>query len=246
MRRAVRDMSAAAAFASEPLAIVLALLLMGLGGSATHCVGMCGPFVVAQAGAVAGARAGEGDAFLSRLRGASLLPYQLGRATTYAALGAASAGLVEFVANLAGFRLLAALFLCLAAMALLARAIGRSLPLADRLASRLAPAGPPAVARDLMADPRGWRGYALGLALGVLPCGFLYAALAAASAAGSAPAGAVAMAAFALGTAPGLVVAGWAGALFARRHARLFSVLSTIAMLASAALLLSMALRLVT
>ena len=56
----------------------------------------------------------------------------------------------------------------------------------------------------------------------------------------------VAMAAFALGTAPGLLAAGWAGALFARRHARLFAVLSTVAMLASAALLLSMALRLVT
>jgi sulfite exporter TauE/SafE len=54
------------------------------------------------------------------------------------------------------------------------------------------------------------------------------------------------MAAFALGTAPGLLAAGWAGALFARRHARLFAVLSTAAMLASAALLLSMALRLVT
>ena len=41
-------------------------------------------------------------------------------------------------------------------------------------------------------------------------------------------------------------LAGWAGALFARRHARSFAVLSTLAMLASAALLLSMALRLVT
>ncbi|MFM8990546.1 MAG: sulfite exporter TauE/SafE family protein [Alphaproteobacteria bacterium] len=239
-------MSDAAIPSGDPLAIAFALLLMGLGGSATHCVGMCGPFVVAQAGAVAGARAVEGNRVLARLRGASLLPYQLGRATTYAALGAASAGLVDFVANLAGFRILAALFLCAAAIALLARAIGRSLPLVDRFAARLVPAGPPAFARDLMADPRGWRGYALGMALGFLPCVFLYAALAAASAAGGAAAGAAAMAAFALGTAPGLLAAGWAGALFARRHARLFAVLSTLAMLASAALLLSMALRLVT
>jgi hypothetical protein len=164
---------------------------------------------------------------LARLRGASLLPYQLGRATTYAALGAASAGLVGFVANLPGFRILAALLLCLAAASMLARAVGRSLPLLDRIASRVLPSAPPQVARDLMADPRGWRGYALGVALGFLPCGFLYAALAAASAAGGA-------------------AAGWAGALFARRHARLFAVLSTVAMLASAALLLSMALRLVT
>lgn len=232
-----------------PAGMALALLLMGLGGSATHCVGMCGPFVVAQAGAVAGVRAMEGaagrPAMLARLGGASLLPYHLGRATTYAALGAASAGLVDFVVNLAGFRVLAALLLCLAAAALLARAVGRSLPVLDALARRFLPSGPPRIARGLLDDPRGWRGYALGVALGFLPCGLLYAALAAAAAAGSAAAGAAAMAAFAFGTAPGLLVAGWAGALFARRHARLFAVLSTLAMLASAALLLSMALRLV-
>jgi len=238
--------SALATVAADTATLAGALLLMGLGGSATHCIGMCGPFVVAQAGAVAAARAGKGPGMLARLRGASLLPYQLGRATTYAALGAASAGLVDFVANVSGFRILAALLLCLAAASMLARAVGRSLPILDRMASRVLPSGPLPVARDLMADPRGWRGYALGVALGFLPCGFLYAALAAASAAGGVAAGAVAMAAFALGTAPGLAVAGWAGALFARRHARSFAVLSTLAMLASAALLLSMALRLVT
>ena len=232
-------MSALATVAADTATLAGALLLMGLGGSATHCIGMCGPFVVAQAGAVAAARAGKGPGMLARLRGASLLPYQLGRATTYAALGAASAGLVDFVANVSGFRILAALLLCLAAASMLARAVGRSLPILDRMASRVLPSGPLPVARDLMADPR-------GVALGFLPCGFLYAALAAASAAGGAAAGAVAMAAFALGTAPGLAVAGWAGALFARRHARSFAVLSTLAMLASAALLLSMALRLVT
>ena len=238
-------MTAEPGIPSDPATLVLALFLMGLGGSATHCVGMCGPFVVAQAGAVLAARAGEaGGGMLRRLRGASLLPYHLGRATTYAALGGASAGLVGFVANLASFRVLAALLLSIAAMALLARAVGRSLPLVDRLAARILPSRPPAIARDLMEDPRGWRGYALGVALGFLPCGLLYAALAAASAAGGVVVGAAAMAAFALGTAPGLLAAGWAGALFARRHARAFAVLSTLAMLGSAALLLAMALRL--
>jgi sulfite exporter TauE/SafE len=209
--------SAVASFAVDPAALAGALLLMGLGGSVTHCIGMCGPFVVAQAGAVAAARAGKGPGMLARLRGASLLPYQLGRATTYAALGAASAGLVGFVANLPGFRILAALLLCLAAASMLARAVGRSLPLLDRIASRVLPSAPPQVARDLMADPRGWRGYALGVVLGFLPCGLLWGALAAAGGAGGAGAGALAMGAFTLGTLPALVGVGYAGALFGRR-----------------------------
>ncbi|MBM3630274.1 MAG: hypothetical protein FJX21_21000 [Alphaproteobacteria bacterium] len=68
-------------------AIAFALFLIGLGGSATHCVGMCGPFVVAQAGP----RAEEGNRVLARLRGASLLRHQLGRATTYAPTGTGQA-----------------------------------------------------------------------------------------------------------------------------------------------------------
>jgi sulfite exporter TauE/SafE len=56
--------SAAASFAVDPAALAGALLLMGLGGSVTHCIGMCGPFVVAQAGAVAAARAGKGPAII--------------------------------------------------------------------------------------------------------------------------------------------------------------------------------------
>ena len=44
-----------------------------------------------------------------------------------------------------------------------------------------------------MTVPSGWRHYALGVALGFLPCGLLYGALAAAAAAGAAVSGAFAM-----------------------------------------------------
>jgi uncharacterized protein len=53
--------------------------------------------------------------------------------------------------------------------------------------------------------------------LGLLPCGFLYAALLAAAASGGAIAGALAMAAFALGTIPALAVVGVAGTALLRR-----------------------------
>ena len=59
--------------------------------------------------------------------------------------------------------------------------------------------------------------YGLGVVLGFLPCGLLYGALAAAGGTGSAIDGALAMAAFAVGTVPALVATGWGGLLVRRR-----------------------------
>lgn len=236
-----------AAAGGDLAALVVALLVMGLAGSFTHCVGMCGPFVIAQVTAgLEASDAPQGYGTLQRLRGAALLPYHLGRMTTYTALGAASAGVLGFVANNAGFRAIAAILLVLASLAMIAQALGRSLPLVDRLLP--SSAGVPGGARlsGLFAQPRGWRGYALGVALGFIPCGMLYAAVAASSAAGSVAGGALAMLAFALGTVPGLLGVGWAGLLFGRGWQRVSAVLAPAMMLLSAVLLLGMALRIVT
>src|SRR5918997_758736 len=74
--------------------------------------------------------------------------------------------------------------------------------------------------RPLLLAPTGWRGpLLLGLSLSALPCGLLYGALVAAASAGSALAGALAMAAFALGTVPALVGVGLLGRFFGRRWA---------------------------
>jgi len=72
-------------------------------------------------------------------------------------------------------------------------------------------------ARPLLVDPSGWRGYALGVVLGFLPCGLLWGALVAASGSGSAWKGGAAMAAFVLGTVPSLVAVGYVGVFFGRR-----------------------------
>jgi sulfite exporter TauE/SafE len=64
-----------------------ALALVGLIGGALHCAPMCGPFVLAQS---VGTRKGGPGARLSEV---ALLPYHLGRLTTYAALGALSGAL---------------------------------------------------------------------------------------------------------------------------------------------------------
>ena len=185
--------------------VAFALLLAGLAGGFVHCAAMCGPFVMAQAVQHLDA------APLRRLAGAALLPYHLGRATSYAALGAVLGGAGGAIGDLPGARFVLATALALAALLFCLQAFGRlpsGLGGGAWFASRL---------RPYLEDSSGLRGYVLGVGLGFLPCGFLYGALAAAAGTGSAAAGALALASFALGTVPALLLVGFAGAMAARR-----------------------------
>ena len=81
-------------------ALMGALFLAGLAGGVSHCAAMCGPFVLAQAGAVASA----GGPVLARLAGAALLPYQAGRLLGYSALGGLAGGAAGLVSLASGLR----------------------------------------------------------------------------------------------------------------------------------------------
>src|SRR4051794_26193908 len=70
----------------------MGMLLAGATASPLHCAPMCGGFVLGQ---VSDRMARLPSAHLSecqRLRSASLMPYHLGRLTTYSALGLAAGG----------------------------------------------------------------------------------------------------------------------------------------------------------
>jgi len=184
--------------------IAAALALAGFAGSFLHCAAMCGPFVMAQTLARLEA------APLQRLQGAVLLPYHLGRATSYILLGAALGALGGAIADLPGARYAFAAALGLGGVLFALQAFGRS-------GATLGGFWLTSSVRSLLEAPTGLRGYALGVALGFLPCGFLYGALAAAAGAGSAAGGALAMAGFVIGTAPALLAVGFAGAMAAKR-----------------------------
>jgi sulfite exporter TauE/SafE len=214
--RQIAEYCGAEASTNAPL--LLALFLAGLSGGTTHCVGMCGPFVLGFSGARA---LGPGPQPLSewrRLSGAALVPYHLGRATTYLALGVAAALVTGGLTQASGYRWIAALPLLATAAAFALIAVGAAVPsLAGGLPRRYASGTVASLAGPFLREPLGWRGYGAGVALGFLPCGLVYAAVAAAASTGVAPAAALGMLAFTLGTVPGLVAVAWLGALAARR-----------------------------
>ena len=170
--------------------LILALFMAGLVGSAGHCAGMCGPFVLAQVGA----RVGFG-----RLGGAALLPYHIGRGTTYIALGMLLAAPIGLLSRLEPLRWIPALMLVAAAALFLLQALRGWNVIGSGVPGFLQHAG------GLFAKPLGWRGYALGVVLGFLPCGLLYAALGAAAATADPIAAGAGMLGFVLGTIPMLV-----------------------------------------
>lgn len=242
-----RFLSACGAVFTTQGGLIGSLFAGGLIGGVSHCAGMCGPFVLAQTTARLSCVAAQSMSELSRIRGAALVPYHLGRIATYATLGALSGAAAGGLMRLSGVEWLAAALLVVAAVFFLAYGLNA--------VRALLPAGgitPSSIGRALARwtgpwfdRPIGWRGFGLGLALGFLPCGLLYGALAAAGAGGSALAGAIGMAAFALGTVPGLVAVGLAGHLAARRFRNLVAPVGAVLMVLNAAALAWFAWRLV-
>jgi hypothetical protein len=211
---------------------LLGLFLAGLAGSTMHCVPMCGGFVLGQVADRMARLPATRFCEWQRIGQGALLPYHAGRLTTYAALGA-----------LAGATFSRMPWLALASPALLL--LGAALFLAH--ATRIlrgpdrAPAGW-ARAIGRLAQRAGG-GYPLGVVLGFLPCGFLYAALAIAAAGGDPVIGALGMLAFGAGTVPALAAAGIAGHSAARHWPRAIAAAAPAVMLLNAGLLTLLALR---
>ena len=222
------------------------LFVAGLAGSLAHCVGMCGPFVLSQVTARLQDQPAAKMKELSRLSGAALVPYHLGRITTYAALGGMTALLSGGVVAFGGLRYLASALLLLAALFFLGYA-ARSLKIPLPTFGNKGPARQfkflTHLTRSLLDRPTGWRGYGLGLALGFLPCGLLYGALAAAASTADPLAGIFGMIAFALGTVPALLGVGLIGHVAAARWNALVVGIAPVLLLINGGFLVMMAWR---
>lgn len=179
-----------------------------LGGG--HCLVMCGGFLAAFSGACqTGVTPMLPAAKLARRQ----LPYNLGRITTYAILGATfgqlggiALGAVDWLSLQRAVFVVANMFLLSLGIGLVWKHEGvASLQRAGgALFARTAPLIRPLTTID-SASAR----YAMGMVWGLVPCALIYAMLPIALFSGGAPQGAAVMLAFGLGTLPNLVAAGW-------------------------------------
>lgn len=184
-------------------ALLPAMLALGL-ASGLHCVGMCGGIVTAFSA--------RRTIALVPARRPRPLAFNAGRIATYAALGAAAGALGGAVPLMQGALPAQTMLFVLANAALIlaglylagaGRLLGRLEGLAAPLWRRVQPA-----ALALMRARSPLAPFGAGMVWGLLPCAMVYGALAAATLAGGAPGGALAMLAFGLGTLPWLLGAG--------------------------------------
>jgi sulfite exporter TauE/SafE len=167
--------------------------LLGLLGS-LHCAGMCGPLALAipvKSNSMVGLVFGR-------------LAYNLGRVTTYSLLGAlfGLAGQSVAVLGLQRWLSVAAGILILIAVVVGARMSSRPIRAVDWLKSLFAK----------LLHNQTWTGtYALGVLNGLLPCGLVYVACAAASTSAGLLSGMAYMIAFGTGTIPMMLAIGLAG-----------------------------------
>lgn len=168
---------------------VVAGLGIGLAGS-FHCVGMCGPLALSLPF--------RGNSFAERL--SQIVQYNLGRAITYALLGML-AGAVGSTSQVLGFQKYLSIILGIAILLFLflPKLFRRSsvyfqLPGYNRVQS--------AIGSRLRSQQRWYTFFGVGMLNGLLPCGLVYLAIAAAMATGAILPGAALMFFFGLGTFP--------------------------------------------
>jgi hypothetical protein len=216
--------------------LIASLFLGGLVGSLTHCAMMCSPFVLAQS---------EAGPVLERPARSLLLPYHLGRMTTYIGLGVLFHSVVNLAYLFSGARVLISAPLLMLAGVLFLISVFPSLSSLFPWAKPLSlPSGflaiggrTSALMRSTSPLPR----YGLGILLGFMPCGLVVAALMAAATAPSAAQAALAMAAFSIGTMPALMAIGVCGKSLKQRFPKQFRQLSQTAMVVSSLWLFALA-----
>lgn len=218
--------------------VVLSLFLGGLLGSLTHCSFMCGPFVVMM----------QGDGTRSKMR-SLLIPYHLGRMTTYIGLGVLSNLFLSYaVMDMAWRHVVTSLLLGVAALMFLVQSVPlflRYMPFLARLSLPLPWTWVSRTSHALFHRYDPWGEVALylgGVVLGFIPCGLVLGALLAVSSLADAGQAAIGMAAFCVGTMPALIIIGIFGrkaATFWPMHFRLLnqalSVVNSVVLLVIAA-----------
>lgn len=219
--------------------LAISLLLGGLAGGFTHCTAMCA-FVLAQTGdkEVSGGK-------LARLSHAALLPYHLGRMTTYIFLAVIFHSVLNLALLFSGYKaVLTAPLLMLAGTLFLISvfpALRQVFPWAGNIRLGLPFGFIGKYSATFLSNPGFLKRYALGIMLGFMPCALVVAALMAASTAPSALQAALAMGAFALGTMPALILVALSGRTLQSRFPKAANTLKQGAMAFSALWLFALA-----
>lgn len=212
---------------SDHILIIISLFNLGFFGGFTHCIGMCGPFVVSQVTNRMQKIDIRDYTMMQKLKNQAILPYHFGRVFTYSLLGLISGLISEKINNISFFNYIAATLMIFAAIAFLnylvdekiSKIIFKKINLPKifycnclkKVTNYILPKN---LISNLFKNPTGFRGFLLGVMLGFIPCGMIYTALALSLTTSSSFFSMIGMFIFAISTIPALFVAGSASYFF--------------------------------
>jgi len=203
------------------------MFMLGLLGTG-HCLGMCGPLVLALP-----ARIGKFSAHLL---------YNLGRILTYTLVGAVLGAIGAGFGTMKSVTEVQFVIAVVAAVFMVAMGLSRLhiLPEPEWMVSPNLQKVPfyGRVLRQVLVGKKSITIFAAGLLLGFIPCGLSYGAFAMALPSGGPLEGGLLVLAFGLGTYPGLVLLGSTAAVVFKRYRRASDVISGLLLIGMAVWLL--------
>ncbi len=230
-----------ALFGIEGLGVITTLFLTGLVGSFTHCIGMCGPFALAQTSMRLMNISPKKLSQKARFDASALFPYYFGKTITYCILLTIAYFISANFRDTQVYRYLALFFLISAAVLFIKIAINKSFNLIkisylEKLFSN----------KINLTNTRGIKGLLAGMTLGLIPCGLVYGSIVAAlSATDNVLISLFAMFAFGIATVPGLYVVSYFGQFILTKYSKFFNIAFSIIMTLNALFLLGYALKLI-
>jgi sulfite exporter TauE/SafE len=228
-------------FGIEGLGIVVTLFLTGLVGSFTHCIGMCGPFAVAQTSIRLMNIPKNKLSQKARFNASLLLPYYFGKTFTYCLLLILAYFVSENFKNSSTYKYFALFFLVSTALLFVRIAINKNfnlikIPFLNKFFSN----------KVDLSHTKGFKGFIAGATLGLIPCGLVYGAIVAALAVTDNLAiSLIAIVSFGMATVPGLFITSYFGQYVLSKYSKFFDYLFSAIMILNAVLLLGYALKLV-
>lgn len=230
--------------------LFFSLITLGFFGGFIHCVGMCGPFVITQIGNRLEKTSLENFSNFKKLKNLALLPYHLGRITTYSLIGFLCSIFSQNISDVTSFRFLSTSFLIFAALFFLNIFFDYKLTKNLKLLFKPKKNLKKTLKRDgffkdfmafLFKNPEGFKGYILGLILGFIPCGLLYGAFLIVASMESPINAAFGMFLFGIATVPSLFLTASGGYIFFKLEISKFRLILKTMALINVVMLLIMA-----
>ncbi len=239
---------------SNNIILLISLLSLGFFGGFSHCIGMCGPFIMSQISFKLQNFSLENYRGIKKIQNLMLIPYHAGRICTYSFIGFFVSLLNQTLRNFIYFNFASGLLLILAALFFLNKSFEGKFNINllivkkfnNNIFKKVKSLINPKFLDQLFKNPIGFNGFILGLILGFIPCGLLYGAFAVAATISNPIIASFAMFLFGLATTPALFSAGFGGYFIMKSAKKYFNLFARLVILINSATLFVLGISLLT